>query len=104
MIQFTLFARDRAPRVIAIGELVFKIGADPRCDVVIDDEHAAWMHAVIEVDDEAGATIIDLGTHHGTLVNGKRINRCRVQEGDEIAVGESVLRVDRIAMPREDAD
>ena len=104
VIQFTLFARDRAPRVIAIGEVVFKIGADPRCDVVIDDEDAAWMHAVIEVSEESGATIIDLGTKHGTLVNGKPINRCRLQVGDEIAVGAAVLRVDRVVVPREERE
>ena len=69
-----------------------KIGKDPRSHLRIDDEQASRMHAVIEVNSPSDLTIIDLGTELGTVVNGQRINKCKIRVGDQVQVG-SVLIV-----------
>src|SRR3954454_1006206 len=51
------------------------------------------MHAVIEVTGPDEIHIIDLGSTRGTLVNGERINKARLQSGDEIMFGESRVMV-----------
>ena len=51
------------------------------------------MHAMIEVTGPDEIYIIDLGSASGTFVNGQRSNKARLQNGDEIVVGET--RLDR---------
>ena len=53
----------------------------------IDDEGVSKMHAVFEIGGDGEAHIIDLGSDSGTLVNGKKVNKAAVQDGDVITVG-----------------
>ena len=57
-------------------------------------------HALLTVE-PAGLTLEDLGSRNGTLVKGVRIQRTRLQPGDEIRVGPVTLRLE--AVEREDA-
>jgi pSer/pThr/pTyr-binding forkhead associated (FHA) protein len=50
------------------------------------------MHAVIERTAE-GTTIIDLGSSDGTLVNGAKVAKRALIDGDVITLGEAELRV-----------
>ena len=45
------------------------------------------MHAVIEVAGPDDITLIDLGNDPGTLVNGARVNKCKLHVGDKIEIG-----------------
>jgi hypothetical protein len=45
------------------------------------------MHAVIEVAGADDITLIDLGNEPGTLVNGARVNKCKISVGDQIQIG-----------------
>jgi hypothetical protein len=64
------------------------IGSSPRCEIylfkdpAIDPEHAA-IHIVRD-----GYILEDKNTQNGTLVNGQRIKKKRLQNGDEIQIGE----------------
>jgi predicted component of type VI protein secretion system len=51
------------------------------------------MHAVIEITGPDEIHIIDLGSTRGTLVNGERISKTRLQSGDEIMFGDSRVQV-----------
>ena len=88
------FAVYEGPRLIhrdVIRQDVVKIGRDPRSHLRIDDEAASRMHAVIEVGSASDITLIDLGNEPGTLVNGQRVDRCRVRPGDRLEIGSTTV-------------
>lgn len=58
---------------------------------LIDDDLASRMHAVIEVASEDDITLIDLGNEPGTMVNGARVNKCKVHPGDQIQIGDTLV-------------
>jgi ABC-2 type transport system ATP-binding protein len=70
-----------------------RIGQDPNADVVIADSDVAPQHASLVLTDD-GIIVEDLGSTGGTLVNGSRITGPRrLQAGDRIQVGATVLEV-----------
>jgi two-component system response regulator AtoC len=85
-----VIAHDRAVRhPLVNGELV--IGRAEDCGLRIDDASVSRAHARLEVTSE-GITLIDLGSHNGTHVNGRRVaGSQRVASGDVIAIGEATL-------------
>jgi sigma-B regulation protein RsbU (phosphoserine phosphatase) len=71
------------------------IGRLPECELPVDDAAVSRQHAVI-VTTEAGATVEDLGSRHGTRVNGQFVRKGRpleLIEGDVVQVGPRILRV-----------
>jgi hypothetical protein len=72
-----------------ITQDIVKIGKDPKSHLRLDDESASRMHAVVEVASPDDVTLIDLGNEPGTLVNGQRINKCKIKPGDEIRIAET---------------
>lgn len=69
------------------------IGQDPNADVVIADSDVAPQHASLVLADD-GVIVEDLGSTGGTFVNGSRITGPRrLQVGDRIQVGATVLEV-----------
>src|SRR5439155_25575437 len=65
---------------------IVKIGKDPKSHLRLDDEAASRMHAVVEVMGVEDITLIDLGNEPGTLVNGQRINKTKINPGVEYLV------------------
>jgi ABC-2 type transport system ATP-binding protein len=69
------------------------IGQDPNADVVIADADVAPQHASLMLAGD-GVIVEDLGSTGGTFVNGSRITGSRrLQVGDRIRVGATVLEV-----------
>ncbi len=62
------------------------IGKDPSCDIVVDDEYASKLHAAIYFK-EGSFEIDDLNSTNGTFVNGKKVDRQELADGDVIKVG-----------------
>ena len=56
---------------------------------------ASRMHAVIEVGSPEDITLIDLGNEPGTVVNGARVNKCKLHVGDQIQVGGTMIVLER---------
>jgi len=70
-----------------LGQQITRIGREPSNDIVLSgDARVSRYHAEI-VRDGSGFVIRDLGSRNGTLVNGSRISRHRLKNGDEIQVG-----------------
>src|SRR5262245_11258858 len=52
------------------------------------------MHSVIEVSGPGEVYIIDLGSASGTIVNGQRVNKARLESGDQLQFGNTVVVVE----------
>jgi pSer/pThr/pTyr-binding forkhead associated (FHA) protein len=63
-------------------------------DIMLSDPAVSRRHAEIHREGDEWS-VVDLGSTNGTEVNGKRVNRHRLNAGDRIAFGESVLEFRR---------
>ena len=77
-----------------IAQDIVKVGKDPRSHLRVDDDLASRMHAVIEVASPGDITLIDLGNEPGTMVNGQRVNKCKIQPGDQIQIGSTIIALE----------
>jgi len=84
------------------------IGRSSDLDMVLVEDMVSRRHAKI---DTRGNDIIiqDLGSTNGTFVNGEKIKRARLKEGDRILIGTSIIKlialsegesISRPSMPR----
>jgi hypothetical protein len=79
-------------RRVPITEAGLTVGRLPACEVVVSDGNVSRRHAQIRAVDGRYA-VADLGSTNGTLVNGAPIVAPReLRSGDEITVGNTVLR------------
>jgi hypothetical protein len=69
------------------------IGRHPSCDVVVAEETVSRRHAQLTFRD-GGWVLQDLHSTNGTRLNGQYVGRCRLRPGDQLGLGNQVLRVD----------
>ena len=75
---------------ITLGDQPILIGRGTEADIRLPDTGVSRKH--VDVVLEGGvATAEDLGSTNGTLVNGRRISRQALSDGDVIRIGHSVL-------------
>jgi hypothetical protein len=68
------------------------IGRDPQCAICFNDESVGECHACITWDEEAQVWYIeDDLSESGTFVNGQRISRAPLADGDVIQIGQYKL-------------
>jgi hypothetical protein len=94
-LTFALYQGEQLIRRDTIAQDIVKVGKDPRSHLRVDDELASRMHAVIEVASPADITLIDLGNEPGTVVNGQRVNKCKIRPGDQIQIGSTLIHLER---------
>ena len=68
------------------------IGRSSDLDMVLVEDMVSRKHAKISTTD-GEVFIQDLGSTNGTFVNGEKITRSRLQEGDRILVGTSIIKM-----------
>src|ERR1700729_1336086 len=90
-LTFASYQGDSLVRRDTIVQDIVKVGKDPRSHLRVDDELASRMHAVIEVAGPDDITLIDLGNEPGTLVNGQRVNKCKIRVGDQVQIGSTTV-------------
>lgn len=76
---------------IAEGHAII-IGRSSELDMVLVEEMVSRRHARILLQD-GEISIEDLGSTNGTFVNGEKIQRGTLREGDRILIGTSILKV-----------
>jgi ABC transport system ATP-binding/permease protein len=84
--------RDPTSRV-RIQAQVTRIGRRPDNDIVVSDLGVSKQHAELRRTPTGGYSIIDLGSHNGTFVNGTRVNQVELNEDDIIAIGHATFRL-----------
>jgi hypothetical protein len=83
---------DQPPREVALQHGVIKIGRVPSAHLRIEhDANVSRLHAVIELED--AITIIDLGSSSGTIVNGTKVTKTKLEVGDVVQLGDSVVTI-----------
>lgn len=69
---------------------MMSLGNDPQAELVLADAFASRRHARIGV--EASRVVLeDLGSSNGTYLNGRRVDRVVLGNGDRITIGKTVL-------------
>lgn len=71
---------------VALTGVSMTIGRLKSCDICLQDANASREHATLERDD-AGWAVRDLESTNGTLLNGKRVDRAHLHDGDVVTVG-----------------
>jgi hypothetical protein len=71
---------------------VVVLGRDPGCDVVLSDPKCSRRHAVLE-DGPDGLLVRDSGSANGLSVNGRRVEKARLQAGDVVRLGDTQITV-----------
>lgn len=84
-----LNGKDRGKR-LAINEATVTIGRDPDCAIQIEDDEVSRKHALIEQRAD-GVYIKDLGATNPTLLNNTPVQEARLQNGDRIELGNTLL-------------
>ncbi len=90
-----------APLPPAVGQAaamartgVLRIGRDrDGNDLVLDDLLVSRHHAELRWAEGGGATVLDLGSYNGTFVNGRRVHRATVGQGDIVGIGQATFRL-----------
>ena len=68
------------------------VGRSSELDMVLVEDMVSRRHAKITVNGDQ-IFIQDLGSTNGTFVNGEKIKRSRLQEGDRILIGTSIIKL-----------
>jgi hypothetical protein len=77
--------------LVALDRPVLHVGRSPSADIVLDDATVSRRHAVIAQQD--GQTVLlDDRSRHGVVVNGERVGRAVLHNGDTIHLGGVAMR------------
>ncbi len=81
------------------------VGRSSDLDMVLVEDMVSRKHARIAMGGD-GITIEDLGSTNGTFVNGEKVKKARLKEGDRVLIGTSILKLvatDQAVQPAGDA-
>ncbi|MGN6794042.1 MAG: FHA domain-containing protein [Streptosporangiaceae bacterium] len=85
---------ERMPSaVLRLPTTLLRIGRAQDNQVVIADLSVSRYHAELRRNPRGGYTIVDLGSHNGTFVNGQRVESAPVTERDIINIGPATYRL-----------
>lgn len=84
--QLVISEGKEAGREFLFDQASVVIGRTPECDVILYDSGVSRRHARI-FDEGQGFHIEDLGSSNGTVVNGSKVERQPLKDGDSITLG-----------------
>src|SRR6516162_2356349 len=71
---------------VPVDQIPFFIGRQPDNHLILRDTRVSRVHARILVED-GGYVLEDIGSRHGTFINGQRVTRKRLDVSDRIDFG-----------------
>lgn len=89
--QLLIHQAGRADRFESLAPPQIIIGRDPGCDVVLDYPAISRRHLRLEWQPDLGYRVVDLNSTHGTVVDGRRIDRpVGLQANSQIWLGDAL--------------
>lgn len=92
-IQIKVFHGETQVAAKDFEQDIIKIGRLATAHLKLDDQKVSRIHAVLEVSGGRDVSIIDMGSAEGTFVNGEKVNKVKLKDGDSVVVGETRLVV-----------
>jgi pSer/pThr/pTyr-binding forkhead associated (FHA) protein len=84
--------RPASQYLIARGSVTIGRASKAHNDLILEgDSQVSKRHARIELDPDGRYTLYDLNSTNGVKVNGRRVENCTLQHGDEILLGATRL-------------
>ena len=88
---FVVTTGPKTGSVIVIDKKEMIVGRDNSADIVLKEKLMSRNHIKIKSTDKQ-ITVKDLGSTNGTYVNNKAIHKKSLKDGDEIQVGDLILK------------
>jgi len=91
MIRYTVYFNGEQVKVYDIEEPAIFIGRLPENHIPIFNMGISRRHVKIELDAFGSYTLTDLNSLNGTLVNGKKVKKATLANGDKITIGKYTI-------------
>lgn len=78
--------------LLALRPGLTRIGRSDAADIAFDDGSVSRRHAVVITRTDGAVEVCDDGSLNGTQVNGERVQRRILADGDQIGIGKRTLR------------
>lgn len=73
-----------------LDQSCFLIGRDQLCNICVQGLRVSRLHAALSMSTQ-GLHIADLGSTNGTTVNGEKVSRYELQDGDVVTIGDTCI-------------
>jgi serine phosphatase RsbU (regulator of sigma subunit) len=84
---------DKMRRYWRLDDGTYIVGRNADCDLVIDNDTISRKHARLEISADGSATITDLNSHNGIVINGISVeDTAELNHDDTIELGRVVLK------------
>lgn len=83
-----------SPREIVVDQFPIVLGRGQSVGLQIDDRWLSRRHCCLDLGDDGELIVRDLGSRHGTFVNGRQISESTLAPGDELCIGLSHFLAD----------
>ncbi len=72
------------------------VGRAVRADFVVEASLVSRVHCRLTARSDGGLEVQDLDSTNGTFLNGRKVDRAELKDGDELGVGRVTLRVEHV--------
>ncbi|MCP4197160.1 MAG: diguanylate cyclase [Proteobacteria bacterium] len=73
--------------IIEMASLQMTVGRDPNCDFVLRDDGISRVHIEVTRSGDDYVTVQDLGSTNGTFIQGEKVKRAMLKDGDKMLLG-----------------
>ena len=92
------FEREKLACVVPLRAQPVRAGRGDHCDLRLSDHSVSREHCRFEIV-EGDVVLVDLHSRNGTVRFGQRLLRSRLREGDEIALGNALVKLVDLGRP-----
>lgn len=86
-------------REVALGPTVTVVGRGAEADIRLVDTGVSRRHAELHRDPNGTVVLLDAGSTNGTLLNGRKVHREQLSDGDQVQVGTTTMTFRETATP-----
>ena len=77
------------------------VGRGPRNDFIVDSALVSRVHCRLELSADDQLELEDLGSTNGTFVNGRKVTKLMLSDGDKLTIGRVEFVVNSAANPQD---